>query len=180
MSTFTFCKKKKKKKKKRSVACIFNGIKTAPSHLRSPVQYTETGNTSLVYQLEIIMAVPSDQGVRDKHGPISSWLREYYFSCTGMHFWWLHCEHLPSVSPYHDCAPPIRPPFSFLFKSFFFTYVILHWSYSYHSNNMYQQLAPVEIFVKQQETHKQTRNIYTRTHAHSPPPPPTHTSRDLC
>ena len=41
---------------------------TAPSHLRSPVQNTETGKTSLVYQAEIITAVPSDHEYGDKHG----------------------------------------------------------------------------------------------------------------
>ena len=59
---FTFCKK--------TFACIFNGIKNPPSHLRLPVQNTETGNTSPVYQAEIITGVPSDHAHGDKHGPI--------------------------------------------------------------------------------------------------------------
>ena len=45
-------------------------MKTAPSHLPSPVQSAETGNTSLMYQAEIIMGVPSDHAYGDKHGPI--------------------------------------------------------------------------------------------------------------
>ena len=44
----------------------------APCHLRSPVQNTETGNTSLVYQAEIIMAVASDRAYGDKHGHVPS------------------------------------------------------------------------------------------------------------
>ena len=59
-----FCKTK--------IAFIFNEIKTAPSHLRSPVQNTETGITSLVYHAEIIMAVPSDHPSGDKRGHVSS------------------------------------------------------------------------------------------------------------
>ena len=60
MSVGFFCKTK--------IAFIFNEIKTAPSHLRSPVQNTETGKTSLVYQAEIITAVASDHEYGDKHG----------------------------------------------------------------------------------------------------------------
>ena len=54
----------------KKIAFIFNGIKTVPSHFRSPVQSAETGNISLVYQAEIVMGVPSDHAYSDRHGPI--------------------------------------------------------------------------------------------------------------
>ena len=54
----------------KKIAFIFNGIKTVPSHFRSPVQSAETGNISLVYQAEIVMGVPSDHAYGDKHGLI--------------------------------------------------------------------------------------------------------------
>ena len=56
----------------KNVALIFNKMKTTPSHLRSPVQNAKTGNTSLMYQAEIILGVPSDHAYGDKHEPVSS------------------------------------------------------------------------------------------------------------
>ena len=47
--------------------------------------------------------------------------------------------------------------------------MILDWSYNYHANDMYQQVAPVEIYVKttttkqQQQTNKQKSNRQTNT-----------------
>ena len=40
----------------------------------------------------------------------------------------------------------------FLFFFFFLLYVILHWSYNYHANNMYQQVAPIESYVEKVRT----------------------------
>ena len=40
-------------------------------------------------------------------------------------------------------------------------YVILDWSYKYHASNMYQQVAPTEIYVKNKnnkQTNKQNKN----------------------
>ena len=48
---------------------------------------------------------------------------------------------------------------SFFFIWSLFTQVMLDWSYNYHANDMYQQVAPIEISVKNKPTNKKTPHL---------------------
>ena len=42
-------------------------------------------------------------------------------------------------------------------KKSIFTYVILDWSYNYNANNMYQKVAPIELYVKKERRKKKEK-----------------------
>ena len=54
------------------------------------------------------------------------------------------------------------PPYSLFLFCIFYLWWLLDWCYSYQSNNMYQQVAPIEIYAKR--THART---HARTHTHT-------------
>ena len=48
---------------------------------------------------------------------------------------------------------------SSFFKSFHISDIRVDWPYNYHANDIYQQVAPVEMYVKEQRrTHLQSTN----------------------
>ena len=72
----------------------------------------------------------------------SPWL---WPAISGQCFHWPSEPHLKRTVCQNSCTVPSSSSF---FVQSLFTYVTLDWSYNDHANNMYQQVAPINICLK--------------------------------